>query len=281
MRWLAAHGSAFFAPDGTPTRFIGTVFDITDRKLYADELRRQAEFEQQLIGIVSHDLRNPIGAILMATQVLEARGTLDEAQAQVVRRIRSSGERASRLVRDLLDFTQARLGGGIPIDPTDTDLARPARQIVEEVQASNPDRDVSLEIQGDCRACLDTDRMAQVLTNLLGNALQYSPPGTPVQLRVAALDGHLRLHVHNQGPPYIGAELAARLFEPLRRGTAGGRTGSVGLGLYIVKSIITAHSGTIEVDSREGAGTTFTVTLPRTHEPRARSVPPANPTSDS
>ncbi|WP_395849326.1 ATP-binding protein [Cystobacter fuscus] len=225
----------------------------------------RAEFEQHLIGIVSHDLRNPLAAItLTATTLL--RGTeLGERQRKSLERVFASAERANRMIRDLLDFTKARLGGGLPIHPAPLDVDALCRQVVDELQVAHPARVILLEQRGDGQAHWDGDRMAQVLTNLIGNALHYSPPGTPVQVKAHAEAETVVFEVRNEGVP-IPEELLPRLFQPMQRGEKTGDNVSrnVGLGLYIVDHIVRAHGGTIEVRSREGEGTTFRVRLPRT-----------------
>ncbi|SEM23650.1 His Kinase A (phospho-acceptor) domain-containing protein [Stigmatella aurantiaca] len=229
-----------------------------------EELRRRTEFEQQLIGIVSHDLRNPLGAISMAAGMLLAHPGLDERQRRAAQRIASSGERATRLIRDLLDFTQARLGTGIPLNRHPMDLHEVTRHVVDEVLLAHPGRHVHVESSGEGWGEWDSDRIAQVLTNLLGNALAYSPAHTPVRVSTFGEADGARLEVHNQGAP-IPTELLPRLFEPLTRGLPGEAqpNRSIGLGLYIVRAILGGHGGSIEVASSEQGGTTFTVRLPR------------------
>ena len=230
-----------------------------------EELRRRTEFEQQLIGIVSHDLRNPLGAITMAAGLLQASPGLNERQLKASQRIASSCERATRLIRDFLDFTQARLGTGIPLKRRPTDLDDVTRHVVDEVLQAHPERQVLVETGGDCHGEWDPDRISQVLTNLVGNALAYSPPGTPVRVRTRSEPGSALLEIHNQGTP-ISPELLPRLFEPLTRGapTSGQQSRSIGLGLYIVREIVRGHGGTVDVASATDTGTTFTVRLPRT-----------------
>ncbi|MDY7230170.1 GAF domain-containing protein [Hyalangium rubrum] len=229
-----------------------------------EELRSRAEFEQQLIGIVSHDLRNPLGAITMAAGLLEASPGLTERQLKAARRIASSCERATGLIRDFLDFTQARLGTGIPLRRRPMDLHEVTQHVVDEVQQAHPTRQVHFEASGDGHGEWDPDRISQVLTNLVGNALAYSAPGTPVQVRTAGGPEGALLEVHNHGMP-IAPELLPRLFEPLTRGapTEGTSSRSIGLGLYIVREIIRGHGGRVEVRSSVERGTTFTVLLPR------------------
>jgi PAS domain S-box-containing protein len=236
--------------------------DITEIKRQQADERRRAEFEQQLIGIVSHDLRSPINAIALAAGLLLRQEGMDERQVQRLSNIILSAERASRMIRDLLDFTQSRLGNGLAVEFESTDLHDLAKLVVDEVSPAWPGREIWLDHQGECEGMWDPDRLAQLLTNLLRNALQYSPPNTQVRVRLVGASG-VTLEVHNWGPP-IAQELLPQLFEPLRRGRrAPDRTHSIGLGLYIVKQIVQAHGGTVEARSTEHSGTTFSVWLPR------------------
>jgi K+-sensing histidine kinase KdpD/CheY-like chemotaxis protein len=235
------------------------------QQLDQEELRRRTEFEQQLIGIVSHDLRNPLGAIAMGAGLLQASPGLSERQLKAAHRIASSCERATRLIRDFLDFTQARLGDGIPLKRRPMNLHEVTRHVVDEVLQAHPERQVQVETSGDGQGEWDPDRIAQVLTNLVGNALAYSQPGTPVRVRTDSAPGAALLQVHNEGTP-ISAELLPCLFEPLTRGepTTGQHSRSIGLGLYIVREIVRGHGGSVDVASTAQTGTTFTVRLPQT-----------------
>jgi signal transduction histidine kinase len=237
---------------------------VTRQKEQEAELHRRVEFEQQLIGIVSHDLRNPIHAITLAAHALLRQEELDTRSTRAASRILSSAERAARMIRDLLDFTQARLGGGISLERRPTDLRQLVQQVLDEVEVTCPDRHIEVRQEGDAWGEWDSDRMAQVVTNLVSNALKYSPGETPVRVEVRGEDEAVVLSVHNQGDP-IPANLLPRLFEPLRRGTLqmDRTTRSIGLGLYIVKHLVEAHGGTVSARSTEGRGTTFTVRLPR------------------
>jgi PAS domain S-box-containing protein len=249
--------------EGRVTGGIAVNEDITEQMQAQEEVRRRAEFEQQLIGIVSHDLRNPLGAISLGARALLQRDDLNERQTKNVVRIQSSAERAIRLIRDLLDFTQARLGGGIPVSRKAMDVHGLTRQVVDEVQLVHPERRIDVRAQGEGRGEWDPDRLAQVMSNLLSNALSYSPPDTPVTVSTCGEDEAVVLEVHNEGTP-IPPELLPRLFEPMERGTIQkDRVGrSIGLGLFIVRNIVQAHGGTITV--RSGVeGTTFIVRLPR------------------
>lgn len=233
----------------------------------AQETQDRSDLEQQLIGIVSHDLRNPLQAILLGTSGLLRREQLDEGSVKAIARIQNAAERATRMIRDLLDFTEARLGGGIAVEVRPLCLHTLVRQAVDEVESAHPGRDVEVWTHGDGRGQGDADRLAQVVQNLVTNALSYSPEGTPVQVVTRAEDGALVLCVHNQGPP-IPPDRLPHLFEPLQRATSGDRSRrSLGLGLYIVQHIVGAHGGVVDVTSSEAEGTTFTVRLPREARP--------------
>ena len=228
-----------------------------------DELHRRAEFDKQLIGIVSHDLRNPMNAIGIATSLLLKRGQLDEQGVRVVKRIMSSSDRAVRLIQDFLDFTQARVMGRIPMTPKPANIRELARQVFDEVLLTQPSRKGTIVHDGEADGMWDPDRLAQVIGNLLSNAFQHSPPSSTVCLTTRGDQDGVTIDVHNEGTP-ISPDDLARLFEPFERGTDASASGrSIGLGLYISRQIIEAHGGTIEVRSVEGEGTRFRVSLPR------------------
>ncbi|ADO67846.1 Sensor protein [Stigmatella aurantiaca DW4/3-1] len=238
-------------------------------EVLAAETRQHAEFERQLLGIVSHDLRNPLSAITLTASALK-RQIADERHQRGIQRILLSADRAIRMVRDLLDFTRARQGVGIAVQRKVTDLHELVRAAVDEARASRPDRSIEVVQSGDGVGSWDPNRLEQVIANLIGNALQYSPPPTGVRVETHGEEDALVLKVHNLGPP-ISADLLPRIFEPMERGTesvdrAGG---SIGLGLYIVRHIVLAHAGTVSIESTAPEGTTFTVRLPR--------HPPASP----
>jgi signal transduction histidine kinase len=255
-------------------------FDVTEQvrarqnaELLAEEARRRAEFEQHLMGIVSHDLRNPLNAILLSARTLLRLDELGARQMRSLVRIQTSAERATRLIRDLLDFTQARLGGGIRVERQPVDLHDLVASVAEEIEAAWPGRSVVLTQAGDGRGEWDADRLGQVVQNIVTNALKYSPDSTPVEVETRGEGGTVALAVHNQGMP-IPPERRERLFEPFQR-AAGERDGSrsVGLGLYIVSQVVRAHGGTVHVQSTEMEGTTFLVRLPR--HPGALYLAPA------
>ncbi|KFE71451.1 hybrid sensor histidine kinase/response regulator [Hyalangium minutum] len=245
-------------------RALREAHEKAERKRAEAELRARAEFEQQLIGIVSHDLRNPLNAILLASSAVLKRDDLDARVTKSILRIQSSGERAARMIRDLLDFTQARMGGGMRVERKPVFLRELVQQVVEEAQVTHPGRELRTHYEGESGGEWDPDRLAQAVDNLVVNALRYSPHGTPVTVRTRDEGDVLTLEVHNEGEP-ISSELRARLFQPMQRGVAhrDGASRSVGLGLYIVDHIARAHGGEVDVHSSRAEGTTFRLRLPR------------------
>lgn len=216
-----------------------------------------------LIGILGHDLRAPIGAIHMSCQLLERLGSLNEKQSQLIQQMLLSALRANEITGNLLDLTLARLGTGLPVSPKPMDLQAIAQQLVDELNAAHPNRDIQLEVTGDPHGSWDALRVGQILSNLLGNALQYGLLTAPIHVCVDGLQQHeVSLSVQNKGIP-IPPALTARIFESFSRvDSAMGSGKNLGLGLYITKEIVASHYGTIELISN-ALLTKFTVRLPR------------------
>jgi len=263
-RWHLARALALRDNDGRIVKWFGTNTDMDELKRARDELQKRAEFDQQLIGIVSHDLRNPLNAIGMATALLLRRGQLDEQHVKIVSRIVSSSERAVRLIRDFLDFTHARVSGRIPVTPEPANIREIARHVFDEVHLMHPARLAEIEHTGEESGTWDADRLAQLIGNLLSNAFQHGSAQGVVKLTTRGEAGDVVIEVHNDGAP-IPPDDVARLFEPFQRGTHASvhSERSVGLGLYISKEIVAAHDGTITVQSAAQEGTRFSVRLPR------------------
>ncbi|HSQ66343.1 MAG TPA: PAS domain S-box protein [Polyangiaceae bacterium] len=229
-----------------------------------DELRGTAEFRERLIGIVSHDLRTPLGAIVMGATFLARAEDLPDRLAKPVARLGSAADRMRRIIDQLLDFTRGRLGGGIPIDRHPTHVGAIVRRVLDELELSNPSRQLVLKASGWLEGEWDEMRLAQVVSNLVGNALENSPPDTPVTVSLADQgESAVVLEVKNAGPP-IPPELLPHLFDPFHRAsTDRGTSGGLGLGLFIASEIVRAHGGTIRVASTAEEGTTLQVVLPR------------------
>jgi signal transduction histidine kinase len=239
------------------------------RREQAEELMRlgaqRVSFGTQLIGIVSHDLRNPLNTISLTAAVIARRDALEPKDAQLLQRIQNASERATRLIRDLLDFTQARLGGRIPVHAQPMNFHELLQSVLAELEAAHPDRIQRLLEADDAHGEWDRDRLAQVIENLVVNALKYGVADAVVRVRTWSDESSLLLEVHNHGAP-IAAEKMADIFEPLQRGAGVSQPNpdrSIGMGLFIVKHIVEAHGGSMSVDSTFARGTTFTVRLPR------------------
>jgi PAS domain S-box-containing protein len=246
---------------GEVTGAIAILADISDQKRREQQAAEATRFREHFVSIVGHDLRNPLTAIVTSAQLLLRAGALNPRQARVVGRVASSADRMARMIDDLLDFARTRLGGGFPIHPRRIDLRELTEHAVEELLLAYPARSVRVVTAGaDPWGNWDPDRLAQVVSNLVANAIQHSPDDGDVNVSLSGDDQVLVLRTHNGGAP-IPREVLPHIFEPGRRGDA--RAGGLGLGLYIVEQIVLAHHGSIEARSSKEEGTTFTVVLPR------------------
>jgi PAS domain S-box-containing protein len=241
-----------------------TLVDVTERKRAEEAARQTASFRDQMIGIVGHDLRNPLGAIVMSAALLQKKGGLDGWQARTIDRVRSSAGRMGRIINDILGYTRTRLGSGIPIDPRPTDLREVCRKVVDELTAMNPDRSILSRAEGETVGVWDPDRLEQVMSNLLSNALDHGDPQAPVEVDIRGDAEAVRITVRNTGDP-IPPEMLAKAFEPFHRRPdhEGRRTAGLGLGLYIAHLIVQSHGGEIGMTSTADDGTEVWARLPR------------------
>lgn len=220
------------------------------------------------LGILSHDLRNPLGAISMSAQLATRIGDLSDRQTMLQAQISDSAARASEIVDNLLDLTRARLGSGLPIVRDKMDLGFVSRKLVDEMRVLHPSREFQIKVTGDVGGIWDKARIGQVLSNLLGNAVQYGFRGVPIKVTVEGMPRDVVLCVHNEGIP-ISADAIRTIFSAMTRAQSNEDTKSkpiatnLGLGLYISRQIVTAHGGSIDVKSSEVDGTAFTVRFPR------------------
>jgi signal transduction histidine kinase len=218
-------------------------------------------------GVVGHDLRNPLAAIMATSQMLLTLGP-SEADVKPLQRIVASSERMARMIDQLLDFTRIRAGGGMPSDPQPMNWADVAHEVIEESRVAHPHREIVFDADGDLTGTWDGDRLAQVLSNLIANAVEHGASDTAAAIHVTAngtREDALVVTVSNAGP--IRAELVPILFEPFR-GTdyKRARGSGLGLGLYIAQQIVLVHGGTIDVVTTGPTRTTFAVTLPRSNK---------------
>lgn len=222
--------------------------------------RETAELREQFIAVLGHDLRNPLFAISAGAEML-LRKLPDEANLQRARHILTSARRATKLVDDILDFARGSLGRGIPvnIEPC-PDLADALRHVISEVQSIHPGRSIQSSI-GDLHSVhCDRERVAQLLSNLVANAVAHGDPDGPIEISAQINEGQFVLSVKNQG--LIAEDALPHLFRPYSRPTSGTPRTGLGLGLYIASQIAQSHGGKLDVVSTEQQGTTFTFSLP-------------------
>ncbi|MBX8497229.1 PAS domain-containing sensor histidine kinase [Pseudomonas cichorii] len=226
------------------------------------EAEIRAIFAEQMVSIFSHDLRNPLAAIKMASGLLE-RSALEPRQERMLGHINHATDRAQRMIVDLLDFTDARVGRGISVTPHAIDLHAVTQRSVEELRQSFPGHVITHRREGDGPCHADADRLGQVIGNLVANAINYGSADGEIVV-TSALEPHLmRLSVHNFGEP-IPPEQIESLFEPaVRSASDTDESRSVGLGLFIVREIVRAHLGDVIVLSSPEHGTTFTASIPQ------------------
>ena len=231
----------------------------------AQELHDRTEtlrLNEMFAAVLGHDLRNPLNAILTGAQLLELQSD-DPVVRRTAARMASSGRRMSRLIDDMLDLARARLAGGIPIKREPIDLGGLVQRVVQEHHVANPDQNVDVRHVGDLTGEWDTERLAQVASNLIGNAIQHGASGGAVEIQIDGSDPEIVvLVVVNDGS--IAPEVLPHLFDPFRRGQGEpGRSDGLGLGLYIAQQIVHAHQGTVDVYSPDAARTVFRVSVPR------------------
>ncbi len=242
-----------------------TRFNEAIDQLLAESMTKFAQDVDRLkdlfLAVVGHDLRNPLGAIMMsATHIITSEGP-EWRHARTAARILSSGARMEGLIGDLLDFTRARMGAGIPVTLAEVDLEAECRRTVDEMVAFHPSCVVGFEAMGQLRGRWDGGRIAQALSNLLGNAVQHGTPRGRIAVTLRGEADQVVLAVHNHGPAIPKRHLQD-IFDPFRQLDPAHASSGVGLGLHIVHAIADAHGGDVEVESSD-AGTTFTMRLPR------------------
>ena len=229
---------------------------------YAEQVNRSRDI---FLAILGHDLRAPLQAVSMSTEILLRKATLEGDALKCAINIKRGTGHLAMMVSDLLELVRSRLGKSLPIEPASMDLAEVAQEAIARACAGQPECDPILTITGDTHGAWDPRRLDQMLQNLIGNALQHGSNKREVTLTLSGDARSVRLTVHNHGLP-IPVDAIPTLFDPLVRSASeelGEPTTSLGLGLFIVKQVVDAHQGTIEISSNEADGTTFTVVLPR------------------
>jgi signal transduction histidine kinase len=228
------------------------------------ELTRTLQYNEMFAGILGHDLRNPLNAILAAAQLIELRSTSPDV-VKPLRRILNSGDRMSRMIEQLLDFTRVRVGRGLTLRRAAIDLGELCAHVIDELRTAHPGARIDVQSTGSLRGHWDGDRIAEVVSNLVGNALEHGQPGAPVVVSLRGEDPPaVRVTVENRGA--IPDHLLPILFDPFRT-THDKRERShsrgLGLGLFISREIMRAHGGDVIADTDPERGTRLAIILPR------------------
>jgi signal transduction histidine kinase len=239
---------------------------------YTEEMDRARE---TFLGILGHDLRNPLSAISGFAE-LQLRTKNTGNHARFASQILVCVGRMSHMITDLIELTRVRLGAGILVKPTHTSMRHICMNVIAEMMAIHPRQVFQLNCTDELLGDWDEARMSQVLSNLLGNAVQHGKPGSAVTVTAKHEEDAVALSVHNEGTP-IPPDMMPLLFNCLFQGPSDQRPAednstSLGLGLYIAREIVTAHGGTIAVESSDEGGTTFTARLPLVGGSGSRAV---------
>jgi two-component system, sensor histidine kinase and response regulator len=235
------------------------------RRLEKERREESDRVKDLFLGAVGHDLRNPLHSIAMSAKLLRASSCPAESRQKHAIRIERAAHRMNEMIEDILDLTRGQFTGKVPVTLQPMDLGDVCRSVIDEFQVAHPTREVVLDVQGNVTGEWDAGRLARVVSNLVGNAIEHRPD---VSVRVTLLDedDRVALIVQNDGTP-ISADALPRLFEPFRRGDTS--AAGLGLGLYIVREIVRAHGGSVALASTPKDGTSFTVVLPKQPGPRA------------
>jgi len=224
------------------------------------DARAAAELREQFIAVLGHDLRNPLAAVDAAARLLKKR-PLDPHSKTLLDHLQASVDRMAGLIDNVLDFARGRLGGGFIVDRSVSPALESALlQVVDELATARPDREIVADVRLAEPVNGDARRLAQLLSNLVGNAVTHGAPNGPIRVYARSSGGTFDLSVSNAGEPIPPATLA-RLFEPFSRASAKPHQQGLGLGLYIAREIARAHSGVLEVAS-DAAETRFTFRMP-------------------
>jgi signal transduction histidine kinase len=226
--------------------------------------------QNMFLAILGHDLRNPLGTVVTGSTFLMQALDIPPRYVLVATRMFNSAKRMSKLINDLIDFTRTHLGPGIPIRVKQGSVVAVCEEVVNELRTFHPEQQIDLHVPPQLDAIFDENRIAQVLSNLVGNAIQYGSPDVPVTVRVTASERDLVIAVNNRGT-VIAPDKLASIFDPMVRIAASVNSAtsdytertSLGIGLFISREIVHAHGGQVGLASNEADGTTFTVTMPR------------------
>ncbi|HEY9761072.1 MAG TPA: HAMP domain-containing sensor histidine kinase [Trichocoleus sp.] len=265
--WRASRPQSDLNDINDITRFNESI-DQSLAEAVGNYTNRVEQSRRMFLAILSHDLRNPLNSIRMAARLASRTANEDLGSAKALSMIERNTETITQLTNDLIDFASTGLGSAMPLTRGPVDLEKLGRKVFEEFCFAYPQRTLHFYPDGDLTGNWDAARLQQVVTNLMGNALQHGAAEGPVELSITSEESTVVLRVHNEGTP-IPSEMLTTIFDPLVRyakpeSAAQQVSSSIGLGLYIVREVVVAHGGTIAVASTAQDGTAFTVRLPRT-----------------
>ncbi len=272
----AVHTEMHYARQGLSLGAVDYIYKPFDPDLLRDKVRsfvalyRERRARQSaesalamkdlVLGMLGHDLRSPVTAICASAEHLLRDETREERRA-ALQRISSSGHRMDRMVCALVDYARTYFGGGLPMRRTRERMDEICRRVVDEVAVSHPGHAIDVSVTGEVEGEWDGDRVAQALGNLVINAVEHARGA--VRVEIAGGADEVRVTVTNDGEIPVAAR--AQLYQPFKKGDSGGR--GLGLGLFIVREIVTAHGGQIEL-APGGGQTRFVTTWPRNPRPR-------------
>ena len=248
--------------DGVDVRGIRDVHVALDECMVqaaVDMERVMSSDRERFVAVLGHDLRTPLNAVKMAGSLLFARERGND-ETSLAQKIVRAADRMNRMIADLLDFAALR-SGGLTLEKRTCDLGAVCAEVIDELRLARADRDIAFDVDGDCTGVWDEARMAQVVSNLVSNAITYSPESSRVGVRLACANDDVVVEVHNEGDP-IPTQEQPNVFAPFKRNPKR-KGGGIGLGLFIAHEMVRAHGGDIGFTSDRGNGTTFTVRVPR------------------
>jgi signal transduction histidine kinase len=250
-------------PSGAVVGAICASTNVTALERTQLALREAVAVRDLMVAVLAHDLRNPLSTVRALSSTFARSETVPERVRQGLAHVESASRRMDELIGTLLDFSGARAGGSIPVVRALSNVSAVTLAVLDELRQAMPGRRLTMEVVGDTAAVVDAARVAQVVSNLVGNALAHGSPTEDVRVTLDGSGSDLLLAVRNHGAT-IPPALLPVIFEPFRRGPgATSHPRGLGLGLYITREIVRAHQGTIEVESSDDRGTVFTVRLPR------------------
>lgn len=221
--------------------------------------RHASELREQFIAVLGHDLRNPLAAIAAAGRIITRAKTLEET-SKIAEMMQATVLRMSLLIDNVMDFARGRLGGGISLQRSVQPIEPMLRQVISELESAHADKKIEAAIEVRNPVNCDIQRIGQLLSNLLGNAISHGATDAPIRVVAATHGSSFELSVSNSGSP-IPSEAREKLFRPFYRGNESGSLQGLGLGLFIASEIAKAHGGTLEVNSSESE-TRFTFRMP-------------------